>query len=445
MQHYCFWEYAGCIAFWQANRSSRGPIRMQTSGISKLHTGRLQVGYNVGMMQIGGDFSFLDVGHADFGGSSYAALLDRCGAGFPVTLLSSGRAAYAHVWLNLKQLRPELRNVLAPSYLCYSMLDPIKRAGADISFYRVKADLALDVDHLMRCAEMIARASSYESLLVLACNYFGFPESDETLSAAAALRQAGAAVLYDATHRALYPPTPLPAPSLAAAVLAAGTDPFDVCVMSLRKSLPVVDGAVVMWLNGKPPAIQPREWKQGSFYAARAQAMLLKAAYLSDGFGDPSAYSMLFAQAEAALDHAFSPMSAMSPVSRAILRRVNVNHAIHARRANYAALLGELHGRPEPSLQPLQALQPLLPSLPTDAVPLGFPILVSGDRDAALSQLAAAGVHAEVYWHLPPDVAAAQFPESARLASHVLVLPCDQRYTPDHMSVVAKAARALTA
>lgn len=70
MQHYCFWEYAGCIAFWQANRSSRGPIRMQTSGISKLHTGRLQVGYNVGMMQIGGDFSFLDVGHADFGGSS---------------------------------------------------------------------------------------------------------------------------------------------------------------------------------------------------------------------------------------------------------------------------------------------------------------------------------------------------------------------------------------
>ena len=96
MQHYCFWEYAGCIAFWQANRSSRGPIRMQTSGISKLHTGRLQVGYNVGMMQIGGT-SASRRWTRGFRGSSYAALLDRCGAGFPVTLLSSGRAAYVCV------------------------------------------------------------------------------------------------------------------------------------------------------------------------------------------------------------------------------------------------------------------------------------------------------------------------------------------------------------
>lgn len=378
--------------------------------------------YNVGMISIGGDFCFSDVGCAGPGESSYLGILDTCAARCHVNLFSSGRAAYANIWLNLRRRLPALRRVLAPSYLCYSMLTPFTRMGVEVHFYAVGPDLTIDADDLLRAAAAAGPAAG--GLLVLVCNYFGFPEPPEVLSAVEQLRAAGSVVMYDATHNALC----APATSCAGA--------FDVCVASLRKSLPVVDGAVVLWLDGSAPAIEPGIWTHDAFYSARAQAMLLKAAHISDGFGDSGDYDLLFALAEASLDRAFGPASAMSPTSRSILRRADVEQAKHARRDNYATLARELQ-----AAGPAAGARLLCLELPPGAVPLGCPVLVD-DRDNTAARLASRGVQAEVYWDLPADVPAHAFPVSAHLARHVLMLPCDQRYSPADMATVARALRA---
>ncbi len=406
--------------------------------------------YNVGMISIGGDFYFSNTGCVEPGGASYLDFLDACASHCHLSLLSSGRAAYANVWLNLKKRRPSLRRVLAPSYLCYSMLTPLTRMGAEVSFYAVNPDLTIDADDMLRAAAAGAATAAAapaavagDDLLVLVCNYFGFPEQPEVLEAAAQLRMAGAAVMYDATHNALCAPptagtkarTAADTQGEAVTSISRGSA-FDVCVMSLRKSLPVVDGAVVLWMDGSVPAIEPGEWKHDAFYSARAQAMLLKAAHVSDGFGRPADYAMLFAQAEVALDRTFSPMGAMSPVSRSILRRIDVELTRRARRANYVALIDNLRaGKPGVSLHLIR------PELPPDAVPLGCPVLVD-ERDKAVARLASMGVQAEVYWDLPPEVPAEAFPVSASLARRILMLPCDQRYSSDDMATVARALRA---
>ncbi len=385
--------------------------------------------YNVDMISIGGDFCFSDVGCTNLGAASYWGFLEACASQNHVRLFSSGRTAYANVWLNLKRTRPAFRKALVPSYLCYSMLSPLTRMGAEVHFYEVGPDLTVDADDLQRVAASVGTAPA--DLLVLVCNYFGFPETPEVLEATANLRAAGTAVVYDATHSAMCMPA-----SAGTMGRPGGPAPFDVMVMSLRKSLPVVDGAVVLWMDGTAPAIEPGTWKHEAFYSARAQAMLLKAAHISDGFGAPGDYAMLFAQAEAALDRAFGPAGAMSPTSRSILRRVDVEHARHARRANYIALARELQGAKQPS-----GLRVFRPELPPDAVPLGLPILAD-DRDLVAARLESRGVHPELYWDLPADVPRNAFPASAHLADHLLMLPCDQRYSPADMATVASALRA---
>lgn len=363
-------------------------------------------------MEIGGNFCLADINPADRADLSYEHFLKRCGAQSFMSMLSSGRTAYLNAWLNLKRRHPSLQGVLLPSYLCYSMLLPLSRAGVEARFYRVNADLSIDIDDLLRKARS-------GNVLVVVANYFGFPPSPSLLAAMSAIRQEGGALLYDATHSALCP-EPWPA-----------TDPLpNVCVISLRKSLPVVDGAVSIWLDGSEPALAGGEWKHDAFYSARALAMMLKSSFILDNFGISSDHSLLFEQAEASLDSGFSPNTAMSPVSKSILKRVCVEDARQARRRNYSRLIMEFHGSDH--------IRMLFPALPEGAVPLGCPVVVE-NRDALWKRLESMGIHTDIHWDTPPEVSRNEFAGSAWLADRVLTLPCDQRYSPDDMTRLSQA------
>ena len=50
------------------------------------------------------------------------------------------------------------------------------------------------------------------------------------------------------------------------------------------------------------------------------------------------------------------------------------------------------------------------------------------------------GAYSPRSWQSPPEVPRDEFPESWALSERILVLPCDQRYSPEHMEIVARAA-----
>lgn len=396
-------------------------------------------------MEIGGEFCFADMGPAPDGGASVADLLDGWSRRYPTLLLSSGRSAYLNVWLNLLHAGRDLDAVLLPSFLCYSILMPFRRMGVRIEYYRVGADLSVDWEDLERKAGRLGSKA-----VAVIVNYFGFPESGDVVRAICRIRQTGAHVVYDATH-SLLNDSPWPAAAdasrsdsvlggvsdLASSSVPGASPAADVCIMSLRKALPVVDGAAVVWLDGAQPApaLSVAGERVDSYFSSRALAMMMKASHTADGLGNPRDYLNLYDQAEAALDREFRANCGMSGLSRSIIKRLDLDRIRRSRRENFVELVKVLseHG---PSCAGLQLL---FPELPDGVVPLGCPV-VTDERDALRERLAARGVLTQILWESPTEVPREEFPESRVLSERILVLPCDQRYSPEHMEIVARAA-----
>ena len=167
---------------------------------------------------------------AAFGGRGrpvVPSILDRPHAQF----LSAARMAFAH-GLRLTGVTAG-DEVLVPAYSSASMITPILLQGATPVFYRLRSDLAADLEDL-------ARKLTPRSAALLAVNYFGFSQDWTALRSFA--DEAGLVLVEDCAH-ALYGAragTPLGAFG-------------DVAIASLTKFLPVWDGGLLA-LNRVPVA-----------------------------------------------------------------------------------------------------------------------------------------------------------------------------------------------
>lgn len=363
------------------------------------------------MNEIGGDFCLADIDHAmPEDEQSYACLVAEWQSQAVVYGHSSGRAAYHAALKQVLSQASTRPKALLPSYLCDTMLEPFRAAGLEVDFYRVYGDLSTDVDDLDQRVQV-------EPSVVMLCDYFGFHQSLGALSVQCVSLSDEHFVIYDATHSAL---DGCPWGSL--------TRKPDVCLISLRKMMPVVDGALTVWLRGCETLDTGRPTALGKSASTRALAMLLKASYLLDGQGDKQTYLSMYEQSERLISEEYHQLQGMSQLSWSILRRVGVRRARRRRRENYLRLLE--------SLRDLPGMQPLYSCLPNDVYPLGFPI-VSEHRDALRAYLVQNQIYCPVHWRLPRDIEQRGFSESHWLSQRILTIPCDQRYTSTDMARVA--------
>jgi hypothetical protein len=194
---------------------------------------------------------------------------------------------------------------------------------------------------------------------------------------------------------------------------------------SLRKTLPVPDGAVLWSPLGLP--LPENGTSENAASAAKLAAMLWKRDYLA-GYADPKVKAIYRAwqqEGEAALDRA--QVSLITGLSREYVSPGVPAHWRKRRARNARRLLTRLQGMAE--------LRPIFSSWPKNAAPLGIVVEFGAEsqRNLVRRRLQEYGVYCPVHW---PAIAACD-PAARDLASRLLTIPTDQRYGSKDMDKIA--------
>lgn len=332
-------------------------------------------------------------------GSDFA-LLERTGSGPAIaapwgvaTLLETGRQALAMV---ADALGPAAgRSIAAPAFACRSMLDPFLDRGWGLLAYPVDADLRPD----LAVAQQLAERGAVAAVLVI--RYFGAVPSDEDRAHVATIRTLGTTVIADDTHM------PFSGSRWGA----------DFSIASLRKVLPVPDGAYVVTdvdLSSTLVA-PPRE-------TGRADAM---ASLDANDVASPSVRRALDAAT-----HVLEESDAARSISRrgrATLAALDLAALAAARRRNAATLTEALPRRVELAVHPDSV-----------DVPSHVPIRVAEPR-ALQRQLARERIYCPIHWPRPPG-----FATDDAWPDGLLSLPIDHRYeAADMHRIASELARSL--
>ncbi|MBL0171637.1 MAG: DegT/DnrJ/EryC1/StrS aminotransferase family protein [Gemmatimonadaceae bacterium] len=280
-----------------------------------------------------------------------------------------------------------------PSYLCESMLGAVSEADGDVQYYEVGYDLDIPDGNWVDGIQ--------PGDLVVLIDYFGFATSS---AIAARVKARGAWILADACQSLLSQNEHVDS---------------DFILFSPRKFVGVPDGGILRCnthsiLDVALEQSPVRWWKKA------LEASIQRREF--DRHGGSRRWFDIRREADS--EHPVGPY-AMSQLSERLLRFGFDYCRIASRRVeNYGSLLTSL------------ADLALFPNLPSGAVPLGFPIRVAR-RDEIRQVLFEHSIYPPVHWPIG-DIIPNRFADSHRLASEILMLPCDQRYTPRHMTYIAE-------
>jgi hypothetical protein len=321
----------------------------------------------------------------------------------PAVWYALGRHALAAL---ARHLSPRTRPVLwLPDYFCHDVASAW-RQNCRIRFYR---------DGPAHAAPEWATLRPSPRDLVLAVNYFG-------------VRQAAPWNTWRGAHPCIL-------------IEDHSHDPFspwarssraDYAFSSVRKTLPVPDGALLWSPRGRSLPPKPRPGPAAG-HDRRLAAMILKTEYLS---GRASAtlkphYRRLLRQGEELLE--LGPVAAAAPFTELYLAGGCPQSWRKRRTENARRLLKLLHG--------WRRAQPVFQKWPRGAAPLGvvlrFPSRAARNRCRAW--LERHDVYCPIHWAAAPD----STPESKSMAACILTIPADQRYSAADMERIAGILGAL--
>lgn len=318
------------------------------------------------------------------------------------------------LWHGLKMLglAPGAR-VLMPAYHHGVEVEVLRAAGVDLTYYRIDAEMRIDLDDLTKKLDDSVRA-------VYLIHYLGMPQSVEPVLALC--RKRGIYLIEDCALGLL-------ARAGGAPVGTAG----DIAVFCLYKILPLPDGGVLLANRTDfPLPPRPAEPPARTAYSRTVNAWLNRLALRHPGPGLPlraAGYEIgrRLLNAAAGVGGDGIPVGGMnldlarvnlgmSRLAQSILERLDLRDVYALRRRNYAYLAE----RVRPSLHVLP------PQVPEGACPLFFPVRVA-DKAALRMRLCALGVEAVDFWATgDPSVPPGVFGEVEQLRKHVLGLPVHQ-------------------
>jgi len=276
------------------------------------------------------------------------------------------------------------------------MLVPFLTNAWSVVPVKVDSALCLDLTDLEVTASKVP--GPFVALVAL---YFGRLPDDRYRAAVRTVRERGGIVVDDETHRVLVP----------------GRTGADIAVASLRKLLPVADGAYVRGLYANRIGAMALE----ASGHGRWRAMELKSDCLS-GSESPAAVRELFSEVNGELEQSekiFRP----SARTVALVQNLDYEGLARARNENATLLQAELA-----NARKLQVLNPI------ESVAVPSHVVVRGnDPLAAQARMAEQGLFCSMHW--PKSNLLRSMTKWPRLG---LSVPVDHRYGPTDMVLAAR-------
>jgi hypothetical protein len=295
--------------------------------------------------------------------------------------------------------------ILLPAYCCESMIEPFKKTGWRIYFYRLNNDLTVDIENMI---ELIRDLSPRAVLLM---NFFGLSQTQMAVNLIKNTFD-GIFIIEDFTHCLfsfdnIY------------------NSNVDYYVASIRKWIGINDGAIVLSktvLHDKPL------FRRSAFVELRKKSQILKKQYLVKGdFSLKEEYRDKLQKAEMSLaEDKF--ISKISDDSLTLLRLICASEIQYARQQNFRHLFDLIKGIPEISF-------PLNIETLSSSCPFSLPILTE-QRDEVQKAFAFHGVYAPLLWVLD-DEAQTVSCIAELMERKMLSLPIDQRYGYEDMKEIA--------
>ena len=326
--------------------------------------------------------------------------------GREMTYLRTGREALLYASCNCK---PEDKAViLCPAYSCWSMTAPFAYSGWAVVYYKLNKELTIDEEYL----EMLL--STCEPDAILTMNYYGCASTENAIRMVKAFND-NLTVIEDFSHCTF-------------CLDQIYNDQVDFYVTSIRKSIGVCDGAMV--LSKKPTNKGYIDAASSEFGELRLGAQRLKMRYgVTKSGSDKDVFLKELREGEFMID-TLNGVHPISDVSLKMLETINGEEIAFARRENMKHLFEALNSEVG-----------FIPGIEKSfcGAPFSLPILVE-NRDEVQKQLAKKGVYAPVLWPICEN-ARRICENSAYISDHLLSLPVDQRYDWDDMEDIARIVR----
>ena len=320
-----------------------------------------------------------------------------------IMYLRSGREAL--LMAGIAACNKKEKIILFPAYCCWSMSAPFEKVGYKVVYYRLNEDLTVDLDYLK---ELMGRVKADA---ILTMNYYGSAKTDDAVRLA---KENGLGVIEDFSHctfslKQIFNPE------------------VDIYVSSIRKSVGVCDGSIILSKEKMPEQYIQEEVKD--FADKRFVAQTDKRHYTwSKDQEKKQEFLGTIRECEGIIDE-FTAVRPISERAKKMLAQVNGEEIAYARRENMKHLWNQLNGNVG-----------MVPGLDRSfekegSSPFSLPILVE-NRDEVQGKLARRGVYTQWLWPLC-DEAMAVCPVSKEMNEKMLSVPIDQRFSWDDIEDIA--------
>ena len=202
----------------------------------------------------------------------------------------------------------------------------------------------------------------------------------------------------------------------------------DYAMASLRKTLPIPDGAII-W-SGKNLSLPKASESESDGAYKRLSAMLLKRAYLNGGNVSKDTYRQLEVESQDSLDKIENDK--VSAFSENVLSSLDIKQFRNRREANIKHFLHLTLSEQG------ENWQPLFSSWEDGSIPFNSIIVCRNReiRDCLRKYLISKNIFPPIHWPQPHNGMTSDDLEAIDLSNRILTIPTDQRYCLDDVSRV---------
>lgn len=343
-------------------------------------------------MEIGSEF-WIDKNKLVLESDEMPSWLTRFGN---VVLTTSGRGALS---LLLEHVKPRVKSVLLPAYICDSVILPFEQGGYELSYY--------DVDKYLKPTDIESIKNSNVGVF-LHMGYFGFSTNEILSDLISSLKSESVITIEDVTHTLFSQQNK--------------SMESDYIIGSIRKWFGIPSGGFLA--SDKIMKIDLLD-ANVDLINIRKLSLHQKFEYMNSGNESiKSTYLSGFNRAEHIFDEDIKPYK-IDHESEVIVKNLNNKELQSARQRNYAFLLKQLRG--------VDGIVVLFDDVENDVTPLFFPIYVKNNRDELRRKLIENEIYCPVHWPIPKQVNGHLNITTKNIYDSILSIPCDQRYQIEDM------------